>query len=73
MTESNLPAKRPLSDAQLSQRRAAALKSTGPRTDEGKARSSRNAWKHGLRSAQYAQLRALAASMRRRLVESLEP
>ena len=26
-------------------------KSTGPRTDEGKASSSGNAWKHGLRTA----------------------
>jgi hypothetical protein len=26
------------------------MQSTGPRTDEGKARSSRNAWKHGLSS-----------------------
>ncbi|MPZ46983.1 MAG: hypothetical protein GEV05_27185 [Betaproteobacteria bacterium] len=27
-------------------------RSTGPRTDEGKARSSLNAWKHGARSAE---------------------
>ena len=32
------------------QRLAAAAKSTGPRTDAGKATSSRNAWKHGMRS-----------------------
>lgn len=51
MTEPNLPAKPPLSEAQLAQRRAASLKSTGPRTDDGKARSSRNAWKHGTYSA----------------------
>lgn len=44
-------AKRPLSEAQLAQRRAAAAHSTGPRTDEGKARSSRNGWKHGMYSA----------------------
>lgn len=48
------PPKRPLSEAQLAQRRAAsalgAAAATGPRTDEGKAISSRNAWKHGLRS-----------------------
>lgn len=43
--------RKPLSDAQLAQRRAAAKRSTGPRTEDGKARSSRNAWKHGLNSA----------------------
>ncbi|MGH8083860.1 MAG: hypothetical protein ACREPV_01110 [Lysobacter sp.] len=43
--------KRQLSDAELAQRRNAAAQSTGPRTDAGKARSSRNAWKHGLSSA----------------------
>ena len=43
--------KRQLSEAELAQRRAAAKKSTGPRTEEGKARSSRNAWKHGVSSA----------------------
>jgi hypothetical protein len=45
------PAKRELSPAELQQRRDAAARSTGPRTEEGKARSSRNAWKHGLSSA----------------------
>lgn len=39
-----------LTPAALEQRREAAKHSTGPRTEEGKARSSRNAWKHGLRS-----------------------
>lgn len=33
------------------QRKQAALKSTGPRTEEGKAIASRNAWKHGEYSA----------------------
>lgn len=43
--------KRQLSERELAQRREAAKKSTGPRTVEGKAASSRNAWKHGLDSA----------------------
>jgi hypothetical protein len=51
MSDENLPAKRPLSEAELQQRRNAAVHSTGPRTQEGKARSSRNAWKHGMTSA----------------------
>lgn len=36
-----------VSEAALAQRRAAAKRSTGPRTEEGKAASSRNSWKHG--------------------------
>jgi hypothetical protein len=52
-TPDQLP-KRQLSEAELAQRRAAsvlgAAAATGPRTEEGKAVSSRNAWKHGLRS-----------------------
>ncbi len=51
MTAQTIPAKRQLTAAELQQRRDAAQKSTGPRTEEGKARSSRNAWKHGLNSA----------------------
>lgn len=57
MTDTPAPKKagrepgKPLSAAELAQRRAAALKSTGPRTEEGKAASSRNAWKHGMNSA----------------------
>jgi len=40
-----------MTPAALEQRRAAAAKSTGPVTEEGKARSSRNAWKTGEYSA----------------------
>lgn len=43
--------KKSLSEAQLRQRREAAAKSTGPRTPEGKARSSRNAYVTGEHSA----------------------
>lgn len=37
----------PISERQLAANRANAQLSTGPRTDAGKAASSRNAWKHG--------------------------
>ena len=41
-----------VSEKQLEANRANALKSTGPRTDEGKQASSRNAVKHGLLSTE---------------------
>lgn len=45
----------PLSEERLAQLRAASKKgaamATGPRTVEGKARASRNSWKHGMHSA----------------------
>jgi hypothetical protein len=43
--------RKPLSPRQLAANRRNALKSTGPRTPAGKARASRNAYKHGLRVA----------------------
>lgn len=45
------PAGKPLSEAELQQRRDAAKLSTGPRTEAGKTTVSRNAWKHGLTSS----------------------
>lgn len=51
MKEPAANVKRKLSERELQQRRDAAGKSTGPRTEAGKARSSRNNWKHGLNSA----------------------
>lgn len=54
--------KRQLSEAELAQRRAASVRgaaaATGPRTEEGKAISSRNAWKHGARSDAWQRMTA---------------
>ena len=47
-----------MSPAALEARRANARHSTGPRTEAGKAKSSRNAWVHGLYSGAQAQLTA---------------
>ena len=44
----------PLSDRELAARRANAQRSTGPRTERGKARSRLNALKHGGRSTRMA-------------------
>jgi hypothetical protein len=41
------------------------LKSTGPRTAAGKARSSRNAVKHGKRTIEYTLLRAVMTNQKR--------
>ena len=61
----------PISEAKLAANRANAQKSSGPKSEEGKARSSRNAFKHGLYSKQLvlpgedpAELDALKANLR---------
>jgi hypothetical protein len=61
----------PISEAKLAANRANAEKSTGPKSEEGKARSSRNSFKHGLYSKQLvlpgedpAALDALKADLR---------
>ena len=40
------------------------LKATGPRTVEGKARSAKNAWKHGFRSRQMKEIYRLLRRQR---------
>ena len=47
-----LAEKHPISEARLAANRANAEKSTGPKSEEGKIRSSRNSFKHGLYSKQ---------------------
>jgi hypothetical protein len=42
-----------LTDKALEARRKNAQKSTGPKTEEGKKKASRNAWKHGLYAQNY--------------------
>lgn len=46
-----MPATKPISERRLAANRANARRSTGPRTAAGKARSARNAHKHGLAAA----------------------
>ena len=48
---------KPISEKRLAANRENAKKSSGPRTPEGKARSSRNAVKHGFRAASFAVVR----------------
>lgn len=40
-------------------------KSTGPKTELGKAKSSHNAWKHGMRSAEIQEMLDLLAEFKR--------
>jgi hypothetical protein len=48
---------KPISEKRLAANRENAKQSTGPRTEEGKTRSSRNAVKHGFRSASFCVVR----------------
>src|SRR3954452_11760849 len=50
MANNGSPMTHEISEAKLAANRANALKSTGPRTEEGKAASSQNALKHGIYS-----------------------
>ena len=47
----------PISEKRLAANRENAKKSTGPRTSEGRARSSRNAVKHGFRASSFTVVR----------------
>jgi hypothetical protein len=49
--------KPPISEKRLAANRENAQRSTGPRTPEGRARSSRNAVKHGFRASSFAVVR----------------
>src|SRR5579883_405567 len=48
---------KPISEKRLAANRENAKKSTGPRTQEGKSRSSRNAVKHGFRASSFTVVR----------------
>jgi hypothetical protein len=48
---------RPISEKRLAANRANALKSTGPRTPEGRARSAQNARKHGFAASKFTIIR----------------
>ena len=64
------------SDKQIEANRRNALRSTGPRTDEGKAASSQNAISHGLLARQVViagESEDEFASLQQRLQASLEP
>ena len=54
--------------AQMAANQANSLKSTGPKTAAGKARSSQNAYKHGMRSERAKSLRVDSMSYEQRLM-----
>jgi len=61
-TTAPVPAKKPLSEAQLAARRKGGAAAAAARSPEGRARSSRNGWKHGRYSAVQRQHFGLGAT-----------
>ena len=76
-TRNAIPFKKPMSEKQLAANRANALRSTGPRTAEGKARCAQNGRKHGFTATAFPVIRLEemydVARLRADLIEAYKP